>query len=62
MKRWNDISDYEVLVFPTELSGLPTAIQLRNLARYAGMASVIYIARMPQQRKLLYLHSLKHRK
>ncbi|EFC3971199.1 DUF4158 domain-containing protein, partial [Escherichia coli] len=30
-------------------SGLP-AIQLRNLARYAGMASVKYIARMPQQR------------
>ncbi len=35
-------------------SGLP-AIQLRNLARYAGMASVKYIARMPQQRKLAVL-------
>lgn len=31
------------------------AIQLRNLARYAGMASVKYIARMPQQRKLAVL-------
>jgi hypothetical protein len=35
-------------------TGLP-AIQLRNLARYAGMASVKYIARMPQQRKLAVL-------
>lgn len=32
-------------------TGLP-AIQLRNLARYAGIASVKYIARMPEQRKL----------
>lgn len=35
-------------------TGLP-AIQLRNLARYAGMASVKYIARMPEQRKLAIL-------
>ena len=28
---------------------------MRNLARYAGMASVKYIARMPQQRKLAVL-------
>ncbi|MEL5558474.1 Tn3 family transposase [Serratia ureilytica] len=35
-------------------TGLP-AIQLRNLARYAGMASVKYIARMPEQRKLAVL-------
>jgi len=35
-------------------TGLPP-IQLRNLARYAGMASVKYIARMPQQRKLAIL-------
>ena len=35
-------------------SGLP-AIQLRNLVRYAGMTSVKYIARMPQQRKLAVL-------
>ncbi|MXD08690.1 hypothetical protein, partial [Escherichia coli] len=35
-------------------TGLP-AIPLRNLARYAGMASVKYIARMPQQRKLAVL-------
>ncbi|HHU6767072.1 TPA: Tn3 family transposase [Klebsiella pneumoniae] len=35
-------------------TGLP-AIQLRNLARYAGMTSVKYIARMPQQRKLAVL-------
>ncbi|EMF04234.1 transposase [Serratia marcescens VGH107] len=35
-------------------TGLPT-IQLRNLARYAGMASVKYIARMPEQRKLAVL-------
>lgn len=34
--------------------GLP-AIQLRNLARYAGIASVKYIARMPEQRKLAIL-------
>lgn len=32
-----------------------SAIQVRNLARYAGMASVKYIARMPQQRKLAVL-------
>ncbi len=37
-----------------KFTGLP-AIQLRNLARYAGMASVKYIARMPQQRKLAIL-------
>ncbi|HGM6668107.1 TPA: Tn3 family transposase [Serratia marcescens] len=36
------------------VTGLP-AIQLRNLARYAGMASVKYIARMPEQRKLAVL-------
>lgn len=35
-------------------TGLPT-IQLRNLARYAGMASVKYIARMPEKRKLAIL-------
>ena len=35
-------------------TGLP-AIQLRNLARYAGTASVKYIARMPEQRKLAVL-------
>lgn len=35
-------------------TGLP-AIQLRNLARYAGMASVKYITRMPEQRKLAIL-------
>lgn len=36
------------------ITGLP-AIPLRNLARYAGMASVKYIARMPQQIKLAVL-------
>jgi len=35
-------------------SGLP-AIQLRNLARYAGMASARYIARMPEARRLAVL-------
>ncbi|HEE5374106.1 TPA: DUF4158 domain-containing protein, partial [Acinetobacter baumannii] len=35
-------------------SGLP-AIQLRNLARYAGMASVKYISRMPDERRLAVL-------
>ena len=35
-------------------SGLP-AIQLRNLARYAGMASVKYISRMPEERRLAVL-------
>ncbi|MCV5836423.1 Tn3 family transposase, partial [Escherichia coli] len=35
-------------------AGLP-AIQLRNLARYAGMASVKYIARMPEERRLSIL-------
>lgn len=35
-------------------AGLP-AIQLRNLARYAGMASVKYIARMPEERRLAIL-------
>jgi hypothetical protein len=40
-------------IFPTEF--YRSAIQLRNLARYAGMASVKYIARMPQQRKLAVL-------
>ncbi len=35
-------------------SGLP-AIQLRNLARYAGMASVKYISRMPEERRLAEL-------
>lgn len=34
--------------------GLP-AIQLRNLARYAGMASARYIARMPEIRRLAVL-------
>lgn len=35
-------------------TGLP-AIQLRNLARYAGMASVKYISRMPEERRLAIL-------
>ena len=35
-------------------SGLP-AIKLRNLARYAGMASARYIARMPEARRLAVL-------
>ncbi|CAI1584364.1 Transposase and inactivated derivatives, TnpA family [Serratia grimesii] len=35
-------------------SGLPS-IQLRNLARYAGMASVKYIARMSEERRLAVL-------
>lgn len=35
-------------------TGLPV-IQLRNLARYAGMTSVKYITRMPEQRKLAIL-------
>ena len=35
-------------------TGLP-AIQFRNLARYAGMASVKYISRMPEERRLAIL-------
>lgn len=35
-------------------TGLP-AIQLRNLARYARMASVKYISRMPEERRLAIL-------
>ncbi|MGG7670137.1 Tn3 family transposase [Yersinia sp. J1] len=35
-------------------TGLP-AIQIRNLARYAGMASVKYISRMPEERRLAIL-------
>lgn len=35
-------------------SGIP-AIQLRNLARYAGMTSAKYIARMPEVRRLAVL-------
>ncbi|HIE9436021.1 TPA: Tn3 family transposase, partial [Klebsiella pneumoniae] len=35
-------------------TGLP-AIQLRNLARYAGMALVKYISRMPEERRLAIL-------
>ena len=35
-------------------TGLPL-IQLRNLARYAGMVSVKYISRMPEERKLAVL-------
>ncbi|MBL5829230.1 Tn3 family transposase [Serratia fonticola] len=35
-------------------TGLP-AVQLRNLARYAGMASVKYISRMPEERRLAIL-------
>ncbi len=53
-KRWSGISGCETEFSRLNFTGLP-AIQLRNLARYAGMASVKYIARMPQQRKLAVL-------
>lgn len=50
LERYIRLRNLEWLNF----TGLP-AIQLRNLARYAGMASVKYIARMPRQRKLAVL-------
>lgn len=52
------LSQYSTLrsleISKLNFTGLPL-IQLRNLARYAGMVSVKYISRMPEERKLAVL-------